>query len=104
MRESPAAVHQNVRSCRSAIGAGQDSVAREVAIRFRQKTASRGRQALVQREHVASLRSGDEIVGVLDARGDRLELAQRPDRIVLQPGCELAVGNWGKNRQISRTS
>jgi hypothetical protein len=58
-----------------------------------------GGQPLEQRQNVASLRGGDEIVRVLDARLDRLAGEQPADRVVLEPGGKLIFGNWRVNRQ-----
>ena len=50
----------------------RDAVAREVRHQVEVERQLVGRQALEQREHVAALRRGDEVVGVLDAGLDRL--------------------------------
>jgi hypothetical protein len=57
------------------------------------------RQALEQREDVAALRGGDEVVGVLDAGLDGLTADKLPDRVIPQPVAELSFRNWGVNRQ-----
>jgi hypothetical protein len=57
------------------------------------------RQALEQREDVAALRGGDEIIGVLDPGLDRLAADQLPDRVIPEPVAELSFRNWGVNRQ-----
>jgi hypothetical protein len=57
------------------------------------------RQALEQREDVAPLRGGDEVVGVLDAGLDRLAADELPDRVIPEPVAELSFRDGGVNRQ-----
>jgi hypothetical protein len=57
------------------------------------------RQALEQREYVAPLRGGDEVVGVLDAGLDRLAADELPDRVIPEPVAELSFRDGGVNRQ-----
>ena len=54
----------------------RNAVAREVRHQVEVERQLVRRQALEQREHVAPLRGGDEVVGVLDARLDRLAADQ----------------------------
>ena len=60
----------------------RNAVAREVRHQVEIERQLVRRQALEQREHVAALRGGDEVVGVLDAGLDRLERIERADRVV----------------------
>jgi hypothetical protein len=57
------------------------------------------RQALEQREDVAALRGGDEVIGVLDAGLDGLAADKLADRIIPQPVAELSFRDGGVNRQ-----
>ena len=57
-----------------------------------------GGQALVEREHIAALVGGDEVVGIFYAGGDGLESLNRAERIAAEPGGELFRGNGGIDR------
>jgi hypothetical protein len=66
-----------------------------------------GGQPLVERENVAPLQRGDEVVGVLDAGLDRRELDQLPDVVAGEPGIELfgrdgRVDGHGSARRTKR--
>src|SRR5215470_12000717 len=53
------------------------------------------RQPLEQRQDVVAVGGGDEVVGILDAGGDRLQLYERADRMGLQPVAELGFRDLG---------
>ena len=55
-------------------------------------------QLLEQREHVAALRGGDEVVGVLDAGEDAAQVGEMTHRIALEPGRQLLRCDLGEDR------
>ena len=67
-----------------------NAVAREVRHQVEVEGQLRRRQPLEQRQDVAAVRGGDEVVGVLDPGRDALQLDERADRVALQPVGELA--------------
>src|ERR1051325_4719213 len=80
----------------------RDAVAREVRHEVEVEGQLFGRQPLEQRQDVAALGGGDEIVGVLDAGLDRLARHQLPDRVGAEPCGQLGVGDGRVNRQVTR--
>src|SRR5262249_2044500 len=46
-----------------------------------------------QRQHETPVRGGDEVVGVLDARRDPLQVDERADGIALEPGRQFLGGD-----------
>ena len=70
-----------------------DAGAREMRHQVEVERQLRRRQPLVERQHVTAALGRDEVVGVLDARGDRRELGQPAHRIAREPCVEFGSGD-----------
>jgi hypothetical protein len=88
-QESAAAVGHRAR--------GRHAVAGEVILQVEIEGQLVRPELLEQRQDVAPFRGGDEVVGVLDAGGHPLELAEGADGVVLEPGAELFAGDGREN-------
>jgi len=54
-------------------------------------------QLLEQSEHEPAVRGRDEVIRVLDARGDALQIDERADGVAFQPGGEFLGGDARKD-------
>jgi hypothetical protein len=50
---------------------------------------------LVERQHVTAALGGHEVIGVLDAGGDRRMLDERAERIAREPRIQFVSGDGG---------
>jgi hypothetical protein len=79
-------------------------MAREVRHEIQVERKLRRGEPLEQRQDETAVRGRDEVVGVLDARCDALQVGERADRIALEPGRKLFVGDAREDRHDARAS